>query len=383
MRLQNIAIALVVIVAMGCSKGDSLDAILPDGFVAGDTPISFTTEWSSLASRATEVVSSSGFSSGTSMGILACYHGSGSYDAASFTPNFMYDQQVDYDGTSWSYTPMKYFSNTSSDKYTFFGYYPYSKVTLSDNATSGYPTLSYTPSTNVSEHEDLMTASLIGEESSESGISLSFDHTLTMVTFSANHSGSDDDLVQITRLTLSGTRLCGTGSFTATGFEWGAIEGESQEYTITESDGEIKTFSVPDDSMSCEEDVFTLVSATAGVMMLHPQSIASGQLTLTVEYSVDGEAEEDPVTCTIPFDHTYGMSSVINYQFSIEIGGDIQVVKWTVLDITDEVLDELGFLVLDYDATLDNDDDVEDDTVGYEVKDYDESYDISDKVLSY
>lgn len=43
-------------------------------------------------------------------------------------PNFMYNQQVTYDGTNWTYEPVKYWPNETDGLLSFFAYAPYVEV---------------------------------------------------------------------------------------------------------------------------------------------------------------------------------------------------------------------------------------------------------------
>ena len=53
-------------------------------------------------------------------------------------PNFMYNQQVTHNGTSWTYEPMKYWPNEALDnRLTFFAYAPYVEVTPATGFVTG------------------------------------------------------------------------------------------------------------------------------------------------------------------------------------------------------------------------------------------------------
>ena len=70
-------------------------------------------------------------------GVFGYYTNADSYDQT-FTPNFMYNQQVTSDGTDFSYTPVKYWPNEYGgnaysedvDKVSFFAYAPWVKVNV-------------------------------------------------------------------------------------------------------------------------------------------------------------------------------------------------------------------------------------------------------------
>lgn len=79
---------------------------------------------------------SAGHAGNSGFGIFAYYTDNGTYDQY-YKPNFMYNQQVTYDGTSkWTYEPVKYWPNEFGnaaqsddvDHVSFFAYAPYVKV---------------------------------------------------------------------------------------------------------------------------------------------------------------------------------------------------------------------------------------------------------------
>lgn len=73
-------------------------------------------------------------------GVFACRTGKHPYVSSSISWNFMWNQQVTYAATGWSYSPVKYWPNDMTgeegDEYiTFFAYAPYSKRDRSDKAS--------------------------------------------------------------------------------------------------------------------------------------------------------------------------------------------------------------------------------------------------------
>lgn len=97
------------------------------------------------------------------------------YDGTT-TPNFMYNQQVSYGSSVWTYSPLKYWPNntlsdsygatsTPSDAVSFFAYAPYVATgsvgnpgitAFSANTATGDPKVSYTVATKPSESVDLL-----------------------------------------------------------------------------------------------------------------------------------------------------------------------------------------------------------------------------------
>lgn len=74
---------------------------------------------------------------GRSIGVFAYNTGHYKYDEVSTNPNFMYNQKVTYNGSNWTYSPLKYWPNGEGDvtgntgerpEYlSFFAYSPYSE----------------------------------------------------------------------------------------------------------------------------------------------------------------------------------------------------------------------------------------------------------------
>jgi len=62
------------------------------------------------------------FAAGDKIGIFACYRDTNNSPTI-FSPNFMHNQPVAYDGNIWTYSPTKYWPSDGS--VDFFGYYPY------------------------------------------------------------------------------------------------------------------------------------------------------------------------------------------------------------------------------------------------------------------
>lgn len=81
-------------------------------------------------------------------GVHAYYTNGTAFNAASSTPNFMYNQEVNgAEGGNWTYSPVKYWPTAVGDKISFFAYAPYStesngSFTLSTNTAAGTPTIS-------------------------------------------------------------------------------------------------------------------------------------------------------------------------------------------------------------------------------------------------
>lgn len=64
--------------------------------------------------------------------------------ASGDTPNFMFNEQITHNGTNWTYSPVKYWSNNLYDQYSFFAYAPYNSTSALITTSPTYPALTYT-----------------------------------------------------------------------------------------------------------------------------------------------------------------------------------------------------------------------------------------------
>lgn len=83
---------------------------------------------------------------GVGFGVFAYYTDNHVY-SQTMLPNFMYNQQVTWDGSKWTYTPIKYWPNetgdngaTTTDRLSFFAYAPYTDVDASTGRALERPT---------------------------------------------------------------------------------------------------------------------------------------------------------------------------------------------------------------------------------------------------
>lgn len=112
-------------------------------------------------------VSGTTFSSGDKFGIFAFYGGG-------TEPNFMNNQKVEYDGTAWTYSPIKYWPTSNSATLTFYAYYPYKAST----------TLTTEKKLTFTMPDDADTDFLVASNTQERGaITLNFKHLLGKVVF--------------------------------------------------------------------------------------------------------------------------------------------------------------------------------------------------------
>lgn len=168
----------LALLASCSSESDQLSGITPDAQPSALAPISFGTYFSnSTVTRAGTpgaINTTDALKASAGFGVFAYYTQDKDYDATgeNQTPNWMYNQQVKWDGTSaWTYSPLKYWPNdnttaddkgatgTTSSKVSFFAYAPFagnesdgaipddqktSGITaFSANDATGHPTVTY------------------------------------------------------------------------------------------------------------------------------------------------------------------------------------------------------------------------------------------------
>lgn len=110
------------------------------GTYMGETPVT----------RGTGAINTTALLQAAKLGVFATYSNGGSY-VATTGPNFMYNQEVSY-STAWTYSPLKYWPNettqdaqspaatsTHTDKLSFFAYAPY-KASSTAGVLTGSPT---------------------------------------------------------------------------------------------------------------------------------------------------------------------------------------------------------------------------------------------------
>ncbi|MBR1800447.1 MAG: fimbrillin family protein [Bacteroidaceae bacterium] len=180
------AAAVSALAFASCSQDEAVVADVPatqaqlaDGAVGFEVYTPRATRAGQTAAITNETLKTSGF------GVFGYYTDNNDYDPQA-TPNFMYNQKVEWDGTDsyWKYEPVKYWPNEygstaisdDADKVTFFAYAPYVEVTpsvgkvvkanddddkwgitaLSRNTATGDPIVKYIASFDQDKSVDLL-----------------------------------------------------------------------------------------------------------------------------------------------------------------------------------------------------------------------------------
>lgn len=167
-------------------------------------------------------------------GVFASYTAENAFSSDS-PLNFMFNQKVTRESSSWTYSPKKYWPTDQGEKISFFAYAPYEtgkciKVS-SVNSATGFPVINYTLDKDIlHEAEDFVADVLVDEtrtssvnpDGNQRDVKFNFMHELTRVAFLAKldrdaYDASDANLqtqVNIKNITFGGTNLVTSADYT-------------------------------------------------------------------------------------------------------------------------------------------------------------------------
>ena len=210
-ELLSLALTAVTVLAMtGCSQNEITD-LSPEANPA----ISFGA-YTGTQTRGTETTTGTVQNDG--FGILA-YDYQVDWISKDETPNFMYNQKVEYKASAWTYAPVKYWPNTAGNRITFFAYAPYEStpatgaskgIVLSAN-TAGYnPTITFTVKDAATDMVDLVVDNEQVRKTSASGtVNFNFKHILSRVDLAVK---ADRELASGTSIVVTGIKIIAAAS---------------------------------------------------------------------------------------------------------------------------------------------------------------------------
>lgn len=223
MKTKHVWFALSALAIAGCSQNEITEISPEANPEVGFSVFTGTqTKGTITDNTGTTGIQTTGF------GVLAYY--TGATDFASYTsptPNFMWNQKVEYKSSAWSYTPLKYWPNTAGEKISFFAYAPYADtqsaasssngIELTAATATGYPKITFhwnttTPSagvdlvaTNAAQTGGDKTINLTKQTAA---VPFKFKHVLSRANFWAKLDGSVKD--SETKVFIKGVKLLGT-----------------------------------------------------------------------------------------------------------------------------------------------------------------------------
>lgn len=180
--------------------------------------IGFSTYLGNAAQTRGSVTNTDGIkTANTGFGVFATYTGSDSWETTgkTWTPNFMYNQQVTYDnsGNSWSYSPVKYWPTATGEKISFFAYAPYQSGSSNGIEFPAVGSMKGLPSATITLQDpdkmiDFVATSQVDVTKPVSNTSVSFilKHEMTKVNMTASAPKMDSNTkIVISKVTLSNT----------------------------------------------------------------------------------------------------------------------------------------------------------------------------------
>lgn len=283
--------ALTALLAGACSK-----AIGPntededDGWtnVGGDIPVRFSSSLVNTPATKGTLPANSTF------GVFAYYTKTSNWgNGNNFTPNFMYNEDVAFDGTSYTYDPIKYWPNTPNEKVSFWAYYPYSasvvlykannSSTLYNNTTKNLPDIRFTVTDG---QTDFMVSNVASDKTKpalDTPVELTFNHALSKISFyvkKVDTAVPEKYTVKLKSIRLDGIYLTAIHKSTTNPTAWysWATRGNIPTFTpATSSEYLTLTASYPSDG------------SPQAVSMAIPQDLSYEYAMLHVEYTIDFE----------------------------------------------------------------------------------------------
>ena len=251
---RSIAAAILLSLGTACMHTDAPEF--------SDVPISFgiymprSTSGVSYASKAAPspgAVSPGTLPENTSFGVFAFYQEGVIYSgtparwSGSRKPNYMFNQRVDYDGSSYTYEPLRYWPANDENTISFWAYWPYEFYNQTNNNgtlqffdpantsnaygvnSAGLPVAKYTVSNVPAEQYDLLFASFGNTDRTYANctptpgtVHFTFRHALSMVEFRIISSGDDlpaNAEIIVTNMSISGVKKTASCSNPGASFE--------------------------------------------------------------------------------------------------------------------------------------------------------------------
>ena len=320
MKKLMILAATAAVVLASCAKSEVYqntreENAIAFGVYAGKTPLTKATYG--------DITTDNLKTSADGFGVFAYYTQADDW-AATFKPNFMYNQKVKYNESAnttlypakWEYTPLKYWPNgqnsttveagTYNDKLSFFAYAPHyasfgteGVTAISANNVAGVPVVSFTVPAKAEEQVDLLWANPVLDLTKQSltgTVNFNFKHALaklnvkvqavvdavnpTTATLDAKTKIVLESLEIKANGTKSGKLSIGSGNATP---NWTDNSGESV-VTYTE-DSFAATTTVNGKTGFNVTETATWLNETKSPMII-PAAIAAGDFVITANYWV-------------------------------------------------------------------------------------------------
>lgn len=237
MKTKSLWIAIAALAMTGCSQNEIME-MSPDANPAVGFGI--------FTGAQTKGTVTNNDATGTGVkvvgfGVLAAY--TGQDDWTSTEPNFMYNQQVTWSSTAWTYSPLKYWPKASGDKISFWAYAPYDDnnskgIALSASNAKTAPKITFEVKDNPTEMVDLVAGCAMNQtKPGDATVSFNLKHVLSKVVFHAKVSEelfNASNAAKKTHIFITKAELLGDEVFTKAGYNFStnnATANDTWDYT--------------------------------------------------------------------------------------------------------------------------------------------------------
>lgn len=309
MKKITTTLASAILVLTGCSQNEVIDE------VAQNQPIEFGT----YVGRPAQTRATSTANKPLSLGVFGYYTKTNDWKPSD-PANFMNNQEVTSsdNGTTYTYSPIKYWPNNTGEKVSFFAYAPYNADAKVKNATdNGFTLEGFTVTDVVKNHKDLLyvkddqTLNLERPEVTDK-VTFNFAHALARIGFSATFkvddqtatgTGLDDNTkITINRVTLSSANSTdklfyssgdlkvakGTSGFS---INWDNFSVEGNRIASFTLNTEQSNFGTEGNILQTKDDPkkseIKQLNGDDSFIMIIPQNLETTDITITVEYDVE------------------------------------------------------------------------------------------------
>ena len=360
-KFLRTCIFLGAFLVVGCSD-ESREDIMPTSEVVFDTML--PEGWNPITHARAGIVGDTELQE-LGFGVFAYYTEDELWaNANAATPNFMNNTQVysTDNGTSWTYSPIKYWPNNEDDKVSFFAYAPYvGTLTATDSK------LNYISPTDVDNQVDLMwsnsTTTDLQKGTVGDKVHFDFRHALSRIGFTveAKIDGKspideyEKVVMEVKKIVLTSTSDytgTGTGSF----YRQASLEmnnqtenarwtyddnSETQRYTLSESDllSHMLVLNKSNNSSASSQPL----TSDDNCLMIIPQDFSAEGFHVYVEYDVDlyfsgngTSSEHQYFTYTngcvgnLKIEFEPAKSYIINIQLGLKdaVLGEVSITDW-------------------------------------------------------
>lgn len=269
-------------------------------------------------------------------GVFAFNTGADNFaDASTAVPDFMYNTQVKWKSTEWSYADEKQWPENG--KVSFFAYAPYTDAAGTTNITAlpagsvaGDPVISFKMDEDVSKQVDLLYADAKTDQMKETNggkVQFSFKHALSRVGFKAKLDGEvsgDLKSITITDIIVKSSDLSVSAKLNLRTGEWSdhkpndpSLGDDDMEYRLQTTDfiAGSNVFG-PEDAEQTEPVQLT---GDGKYLMLIPTATGSkASMEINVIYVEEtSSGEKNTYSVQTPFEHEFEKGKAYNFVFAI------------------------------------------------------------------